>query len=332
MEEIGISKLSPAVLGRIRKGSPVRIKGGDDMKLLVDKKSSRKIQNAFSKGKAITKKLSQEELEANAREIKGAGIFGDRFDRYLKKLGDKTGFNLKKHAYKLGDTIKPAVKAGIATALTAGATALTPILAESAPNVIPYLPAVVAGTTKIASDFLDKPSDFGVGSGLYAGSGIYAGKGLYASKLRGSGLYAGVRGSGVTAEGGGFYDAEGTYHPNKAQTTRHNFNKMKKKEIKGTGKKLLDQKFSIKEAIDFFKEDLPNAIQGRGRKVPRNFGGGQIRRNIPKEEEGGSVGLGGTLLHSSEQHPALRSQPYSVHFAWGSTLPPRFQTFNNGLQ
>lgn len=326
MEEIGISKLSPAVLGRIRKGSPVRIKGGDDMKLLVDKKSSRKIQNAFSKGKTITKKLSQEELEANAREIKGAGIFGDRFDRYLKKLGDKTGFSLKKHAYKLGDTIKPAVKAGIATALTAGATALTPFLAETAPNAIPYLPAVVAGTTKIASDFLDKPSDFGVGSGLYAG------KGLYASKLRGSGLYAGVKGSGVTAEGGGFYDAEGTYHPNKALTTRHNFNKMKKKEIKGTGKKLLDQKFSVKEAIDFFKEDLPNAIQGKGRKVARNFGGGQIRRNIPKEEEGGSVGLGGTLLHSSEQHPALRSQPYSVHFQWGSTLPPRFQTFNNGLQ
>ena len=101
--------------------------------------------------------------------------------------------------------------------------------------------------------------------------------------------------------------------------------------MKGRGKKVLDQKFSMNEAIDFFTEDLPNAISGKGRRVPSNFGGGQLQRNVPKDELA-SVGLGGTLLSRMEQHPAMRSQPYSEHFRWGSTLPVKYQQFSNGLQ
>ena len=85
----------------------------------------------------------------------------------------------------------------------------------------------------MAGDFLDKPSDFGVGSGLYAGTGIYA-------------------------RGGGHYDADGTYHPNKALTHKHNFNLHRnlrhalgkgeglyaQPKVRGRGKKLLDQSFT----------------------------------------------------------------------------------------
>ena len=325
MEEIGVSKLTPSVLNRLAKGLPVKLKQGV-IKMMVDKTSSNKMKKSFMKGKGILKKLNMKEIEENLK-MKGEGIFGDRFDKFLTRLGNKTGFNLKKHAYQLGDALKPAVKAGIATALTAGATAATPFLAETAPGLIPALPAAVVATSAIANKFLDKPKDFGVGSGIYAqGEGLYAGSGIYAS-------------------GRGFYDSLGQFHPNKRLTSRHNFNKVKQMKnsdttgsglyastrMKGRGKKILDQKFSVNEAIDFFKEDLPNAIQGKGRKIPSNFGGGQLQRNVPQNELA-SVGLGGTLLSRREQHPAMNSKPYSQHFVWGSTLPKKYQQFNNGLQ
>ena len=255
MEEIGVSKLTPSVLNRLAKGLPVKLKQGV-IKMMVDKTSSNKMKKSFMKGKGILKKLNMKEIEENLK-MKGEGIFGDRFDKFLTRLGNKTGFNLKKHAYQLGDALKPAVKAGIATALTAGATAATPFLAESAP-----------GFNKV--------------------------KQMKNSDTTGSGLYASTR-------------------------------------MKGRGKKILDQKFSVNEAIDFFKEDLPNAIQGKGRKIPSNFGGGQLQRNVPQNELA-SVGLGGTLLSRREQHPAMNSKPYSQHFVWGSTLPKKYQQFNNGLQ
>ena len=322
MEEISVSKLTPSVLKRLADGLPVKLKQGV-IKLIVDKSSKKKMESSFMKGKGLLKKFNIKEIEENLK-LKGSGIFGDRFDKFLTRLGNKTGFNLKKHAYQLGDALKPAVKAGIASALTAGATAATPFLAESAPGLIPALPAAVIATSAIANKFLDKPKDFGVGSGLYSqGEGLYAGSGIYAS-------------------GGGFYDSLGQFHPNKKLTNSHNYDKMKhmvnsggglysSTPMKGRGKKILDQKFSVNEAIDFFKEDLPNAIQGKGRKINSNFGGGQLQRNVPKNELA-SVGLGGTLLSRMEQHPAMRSQPYSEHFRWSSTLPKKYQQFNNGLQ
>ncbi len=118
MEEIGVSKLSPSVLNRLAEGLPVKIKQGV-IKMLVDKTSSNKIKKSFMKGKGILRKFNMKEIEENLN-MKGEGIFGDRFDKFLSRLGNKTGFNFKKYAYKLGDVLKPAVKAGIATALTAG--------------------------------------------------------------------------------------------------------------------------------------------------------------------------------------------------------------------
>jgi len=332
MEEISISKLSPSVLKRLAKGLPIRLQDGQDVKLIVDKSALKKLKNSFMKGKGITKTFNEREIKENLK-MEGKGIFGDRFDKWLDRMGDKTGFRLKKYAYKLGDVMKPVVKTGIAAALTAGAAAATPILAESpAAGLIPALPAAVAAGSYAANEFLDKPSAFGVGSGLYA-----QGKGLYA---QGEGLYAG---SGIYATGKGFYDPNGNYHPNRKMLHRHNFNIERNKKvggsglyastnrIKGRGKKLLDQTFTANEAIDFFKKDLPDAIQGKGRKIQSNFGGGQLQRNIPKNENA-SIGLGGTLLSKREQHPAMVSQPWRERFAWSSTLPVKYQQFHNGLQ
>jgi hypothetical protein len=233
------------------------------------------------KGKGITKKLSQPELVANAEmkenaTMEGKGIFGKKFDKFLKRLGKKAGFNVKKTVYQVGDMIKPYAKKAIKTGLNTLATVAEPILPEG------VAPVLVEGISKKADAFLDKPSDFGVGSGLYA-------------------------------TGGGHYDADGTYHPNKFLTHRHNFNKHRDLKI-GSG----------------LYSQTPR-VKGKGRKMPPNFVGGELRRNIPKNELA-SVGLGGTLLSNYEQHPAQVSQPWSQRFQWGSTLPPYYQQFSNGLQ
>ena len=41
MEEISISKLTPKVLSRLAKNLPIRIKSGDDSKLVVDTKEAK---------------------------------------------------------------------------------------------------------------------------------------------------------------------------------------------------------------------------------------------------------------------------------------------------
>ena len=99
MEEIGVSKLSPSVLKRLAEGLPVKMKQGV-IKLMVDKVSKKKMEKSFMKGKGLLKKLNMKEIEENLK-MKGSGIFGDRFDKFLTRLGNKTGFNLKKYAYKL---------------------------------------------------------------------------------------------------------------------------------------------------------------------------------------------------------------------------------------
>jgi len=314
MEEINISKLSPKVLSRLAKNLPIRIKKGDDVKLVVDTKEAKRILRNFIKGKGVTKAFNDKEIEDNAT-IGGKGIFGKRFDNFLKRLGKKAGFNVKKAVYAVGDVIKPYAKQAIKSGLDAAAAVADPFLGNFG-----VASTLADGISKKADQFLDKPSDFGMGSGLYAGAGLYA-------------------------TGRGFYSPEGTYHPNNVLTHRHNFNKHRDIENSiagnglyaqsrirgGGGKGLLDQSFTPREATKFFKKDIPNAIKGKGIKIPKNFGGGQLQRNVPRNELA-SVGLGGNVLSEFEQPVHMRSQPYSTHFAWGNTLPKYYQQFNNGLQ
>ena len=273
MEEINISKLTPKVLTRLAKGLPVRIKGGNDVKLVVDTNQAKKMMKNFMKGKGVTKSFSEDEIEQNAI-MEGKGIFGKRFDKFLKRIGKKAGIDLKKTVYKVGDAIKPFAKKAIKTGLTSLATAITPILAETPASIlIPSLPSAVNSLSKTADNFLDKPSDFGVGGGLYAG--------------------------------GGFYSREGTYHPNTALTHRHNFNTHKQLHNYLNGSGLYTQSHMRGTG---HKEIMNSKEMKKLRKIMNPFGGGQLQRNIPREEIA-SIGIGGNLLSKFEQHPAIRSQP-----------------------
>ena len=294
MEEIGIKKPSTKVLAKMIKGLPFRIQNGDEMSIAVNKTKLRKIGNAFSKKKGITVSLSPDEV-MKSKEIVGSGIFGKKFDKLLDNVGKGTGVPAKQIAYRFGDQMKPAVKAAVRGALTAGGVAL----ASSAPEAIPLIPLMVNGGAYVANSFLDDPSSFGVGNGLYAsrGRGLYAGTGLYASRM------------------------------------------------KGRGKRLLDQQFSVKEAGNFLATELPNAIEGKGiraidqkfsvkdavhtfsKEIPRAFGGGQLQRN---SSNFASIGLGGTLLSDREQHQALQSQPFATNYNMANSLPVSYQKYHQG--
>jgi hypothetical protein len=170
---------SPTQLSKLKRGQPVRVKHGSGFNLIVHPSTYNIVARAFAKGKGAEIALSPPELEANAHAsmgtpvaiqnpqhpqadgqtspaITGSGIFGDVGDKYLKKAG------VKQMAYTLGDYVKPAVKTGIAAALTAGGVAL----GAAAPEVIPAIPFGVAAGTMLASDYLDHPQRYTGKSGV----------------------------------------------------------------------------------------------------------------------------------------------------------------------
>ena len=160
---------SPKQLSKLRNGHRVRIKKGTGFNLIIHPETFHLVSRAFQKDKGIEVQLSPEEIEMNrmfspeqhqnlretqknfeALPFAGEGIFGKKFDRLLKKAG------IKKTAYAVGDALKPLAKAGITAGLTAGATALGAVQ----PELVPFLPAGVAGMSGLAYDYLDNPSKY----------------------------------------------------------------------------------------------------------------------------------------------------------------------------
>ena len=163
---------SPKQLAKLRKGFPVRIKKGTGFNLIVHPESYKLVSRAFARNKGLEVRLSPEEIEMNKAyspeqhmalkeanpEIAGQGIFGKKFDKFLKKMG------VRDTAYAVGDVLKPFAKGAITTGLTAGATALGAVQ----PELIPFLPAGVAGLSGIAYDYLDNPDKYQGRTGLKA--------------------------------------------------------------------------------------------------------------------------------------------------------------------
>ena len=153
---IAMSRPSAKQLIKLRRGEAVRVSQGEGFNLIVHLPRYNYITRCFDQGKGSEVSLSPEELAENEADSSGSGIFGKSGDKVLKKMG------VKKIAYKVGDIVKPALKAGINTALGAAATSLSAVQPELAP--VAFGGAYVAGQT--ANHFLDKPGDFGVGHGI----------------------------------------------------------------------------------------------------------------------------------------------------------------------
>jgi len=163
---------SQAQLNKLRRGHKVRIKQGEGFNLVVHPSRYNIVARAFRSGKGTEIALSPEEQRVNAiysqsPEVasqihsmsedagaepvaEGKGIFGSYGDKLMKQAG------VRDIAYKLGDYVKPAVKAGITTALTAGGAALGAVQ----PELIPLIPGGVLAGSYLAGDYLDNPSRY----------------------------------------------------------------------------------------------------------------------------------------------------------------------------
>jgi len=163
---------SPKQLSKLRNGHSVRIKQGTGFNLIVHPENYHLVSRAFAKNKGIEIKLSPEEIESNRGvspeehsalkeaqpEMAGEGIFGKKFDRFLKKTG------IKKIAYKVGDVLKPLAKKGIDMGIKAGSTALS----EYAPELAPAISEAGNKLSGLSSDYMDHP-------GKYQGKGFKRG-------------------------------------------------------------------------------------------------------------------------------------------------------------
>ena len=171
MHVISISA-SPGQRSKLRRGLPVRIKQGEGFNLVIHPDRYNIVSRAFRSNKGVQVALSPEEQQANASYsqspeaaaqmhaaseamgaapvMSGSGIFGSYGDKLMKQAG------VRDIAYKLGDYAKPAVKAGIASALTAGGAALGAVQ----PELIPFIPGGVMAGSYLAGDYLDHPSRY----------------------------------------------------------------------------------------------------------------------------------------------------------------------------
>ena len=341
MKVIQIKRPSARVLAKLRKGLKVRICRGEGMNLIIHPSRYNFITKTFAKDKGVQIALSPDELEANASSGEGLGIFGDRGDRAMKWLGEKTGIGgdrMKDAIYKAGDKIKPLVKRGIQAGLAAGATAL----GSAAPEIAPYLPAGVAGLSTLANSYLDDPSSWGVGERGNAppSRGIppalkQAGQQLYSQAHdmalqhinQQTGQQLGHLSSATISKA--LHDAtsaqleaaimEHKKHPIETPDMieegqgLYGSGLYASNSVRGRGTRLLDQQFSLRDAGNFFTNELPHAFGGR----------------LSQRREVSSVQGLGTII-GGYMPPALQSQPYSANFQFSHTLPPAYQRFSKG--
>lgn len=161
MEEIQIVKMqvSPKQLSRLRNGHKVRVKPpmeGKGVDVIVDPANFSLLTRSFTRNKGAEIILSPKEILANqsaAPEMKGDGIFGRRFDRFVeKKLGKKAAREL----YKSADAYLPLAQAGLVGGLTTAGSALAAVQ----PELIPFIAPTVATLSAYGTDYLARPSKY----------------------------------------------------------------------------------------------------------------------------------------------------------------------------
>lgn len=289
---------SPKQLSKLRNGHRVRIKKGKGFNLIVHPENYRLVSRAFGKNKGIEVQLSPEEIEANRSlspeehyklrekdiEMAGEGIFGPKFDRMLKKAGVKT------LAYQIGDQLKPMVKAGITGGLTAGATALGGVQ----PELIPFLPAGVAGLSGLAFDYIDNPDKY-------------------------HDFISGVKQKGVKTMAKKYAKARANEELNRRLGTNYDY--MNRAGLENAARSELASELA-RRSVEARKHQTPGEMEGQG------FHRGFRPRGVFRGVEGGAIGRNGGMV--STMPPALVSQPLSANFQMSHFLPVQFQKYNNG--
>ena len=344
--------VSPKQLSKLKRGHPVRVKGGAEgrgFNLLIHPDKYEPMSRAFSNGAGVQIALSPQEIVLNqqgAEHLEGTGIFGKTGDKVMDKLG------VKKLAYHIGDKIKPGVKAAILGGLTAGGAALAGTAAFGSGGVLAPLAATipigVLATAHLANSYLDNPSAF-QGSPSATATNIGGPKAPSASTLAGQVAQNHIYNQ-LNQELGTHYGALGqanlanaVAHTDRAIATTNQIaqrggvatpiakivneaTKSMPDEIKKPA--VASSRFGAKKVAGtgLFAGGAvggtglyAGAVRGRG------IGGRIIGREI------GSVGLGGSFVsHSTQVPPAMISQPFSSNFQFQHTLPPAYARFSKG--
>ncbi len=291
---------SPKQVSKLRNGHRVRIKKGEGFNVIVQPGTYNLVNKAFEKNRGVEIALSPEEIEVNRAispeqhlaykkanpEMKGDGIFGKKFDKVLKKAG------VKKAAYAIGDELKPLAKAGIVAGLTSGATALGAVQ----PELIPFLPAGVAGMTGLAYDYLDNPSKYQSG-------------------------FSGIRGRPVRSLAEKAVKAKVNEKINEQLGTNYDYmsragleNAIAQSAAAELNKASIAPRF-VQPPAEYYGEGLyASGRMGRGVRA--------IDRSI--------MGRGNMTHGDAYIPPALMSQPLSANFQFQHFLPPAYQKFNSG--
>jgi len=297
--------VSPKQLSKLRNGHKVRVKKGTGFNVVVHPETYHVVSRAFKKSKGAELKLSDEELDMNREmapehhaalaeaqgdisgpeEMVGQGIFGRKFDKFLAKKG------IKKEAYALAREMKPAVKAGISSALTAGGAALGAVQ----PELIPFIAPGVAAANKLAYSYLDNPDAYQ--------------RGFSSAK-------SGVKGKPIRS----IVEQEAKAHINDRinQQMGTNYDYMGRAGVQKAGADRMSQELAdqaIRARYLLGSQD-DSSMLGYGFK--RTMRGGQLEQTVRGK---------GHLINSP---PALMSQPLGVNYHMSVMLPPQFQRFNDG--
>lgn len=327
-------------LSKLRNGRKVRIKPAMEGKgfcMIVKPAQYNHIARAFGKGKGVELSLTPEELLANAQggaEMSGQGIFGKKFDKWLKKTG------IKKAVYAVGDVLKKPVMGAVdqlaeyAPGLAAGALSAA-ALAIGQPQLVPF--AVAAGTKlgnivgkKAAGEvkgYIDNPDQ-------------------YRQKKFGE------KKEGHTSNAGGTTGATAVYNPsgvnemadlmgsNVGYMQRAGTGAMDYLQLQALADQARQRQMSAPTGIDQpNRGHITSNMQGNrgsmrwvggtgeglyaGKQDGRGFRAGSGFR-----ASGGQLGQKGAAVLP----PAMQSQPYSANFQFQHTLPPAYQKFSGSGQ
>lgn len=292
-------KVSKRQVAKLRKGHKVRIAAhtdpmnGEGVSLIVNPERYQVVTKTFAKGRGLEVALSPEEIMLNkkhAHHLKGQGIFGDKFDRFVERT---IGKKAKDTIYNAADKLKAPIKRGIDKlaehAPTIGASALSGLaLAAGQPELIPA--AGMLGSklgsflgrkgSEAAKDYLDHPSTY---------------HNMFTSNVGGNrNMIAPATLAGQVAQNHLFHNLNqelGTHYGNLAQA------------------------------------NLSNAVahMDRSNLTSDGFGGRGLRR-----ERGSVGLRSSFVGSNHSLPPALMSQPFSANFQFQHTLPPAYQKFSRG--
>lgn len=310
-------KASPKQLSKLRNGHKVRIVQGEGFNLLIDPSKYDIVTKNFLRGKGSVIQLNPTEIVANQEaQMQGLGIFGDKFDRYLEKKG------VKKIAYKLGDTLKPVVKAGILGGLASGATALAglDVVASGGlgASAIPLIYGTAGSLGMVATDYLDNPKKYNNNIGGPKSK-------ISANSLEGQ-AYINSHIDALNQHTGNKYNA--LYDAN-----LHNAIANKDSgQLINAGLTQLHNSYNMSPNVTNFTPSTPpipvnetsiaslfpkSAFEGRG--IHKH----KIHHRPNRELS--SIGPKGALAITAP--PALMSQPFGINYQFKHTLPPAYQHF-----